>query len=355
MIVSAIKWIGGIDGFLEVIDQRKLPGRLVRIKIRDVETLVAAIRRLSVRGAPLIGVAAAYGLVLAIGDCKKRDVQDTISLLKRGAEKISSSRPTAINLFWAIQRVQKKASEFAISNSADCVERLKKAVLDEADKIYREDVAMCRRIGRLGEKFIENGDGILTHCNAGLLATAGEGTALSAIYQAHKKGKKFRVYVDETRPLLQGGRLTAWELRQAGVDITVICDNMAGTLMKQGKISMVITGADRIAANGDSANKIGTYSLSVLAKEHKIPFYIAAPSSTFDLSIKNGSEIPIEQRLADEVAKICGKRITPKGVRIYNPAFDITDAKNITAIITDSGIIRKPDAKKINTFFNRRR
>jgi methylthioribose-1-phosphate isomerase len=210
---------------------------------------------------------------------------------------------------------------------------------------------MCRRIGRFGEKFIKNGSGILTHCNAGALATAGQGTALSVIYEANKKGKRFKVYVDETRPLLQGSRLTAWELQQAGIDTTVICDNMAGTLMKSGKITMVLTGADRIAANGDSANKIGTYSLSILAKEHKIPFYIAAPTSTFDLSTKDGASIPIEYRPADEVAKFCGKRIAPKGVKIENPAFDITPAENITAIITDKGIIRKPTSKRIAAFF----
>jgi methylthioribose-1-phosphate isomerase len=247
--------------------------------------------------------------------------------------------------------VMQKAQVFISKNPQASTKDLKKLVLDEADKIYREDVDMCKRIGKFGEQFIKNGDGILTHCNAGELATAGEGTALSAIYQAHKKGKKIRVYVDETRPLLQGSRLTAWELKQAGIDTTVICDNMAGTLMKSGKISMVITGADRIAANGDSANKIGTYSLSILAKEHKIPFYIAAPSSTFDLSIKNGSEIPIEQRPADEVAKFCGKPITPRGVKIYNPAFDITPAKYITAIITERGVIEKPDARKIKKHF----
>ena len=225
-------------------------------------------------------------------------------------------------------------------------------VFAEANAIYQEDIDMCRRIGENGEKIINDGDGILTHCNAGALATAGQGTALSIIFEAHKKGKKFKVYVDETRPLLQGARLTAWELKQAGIDVTVIFDNMAGWLMKQGKINAVITGADRIAANGDAANKIGTYSLSVLAKEHGIPFYIAAPSSTFDLTIKNGSEIPIEQRPAVEVTKFQDIQIAPDGVEVFNPAFDVTEAKNITAIITEKGIIEKPDTGKIFKHLN---
>ena len=244
-----------------------------------------------------------------------------------------------------------KAIVFVSQKPQASAEDLKKIILAEAENIYREDVNMCQRIGVFGQKFIKEGSGILTHCNAGFLATAGEGTALSVIYHAKKKGRKFHVFVDETRPLLQGSRLTAWELKQAGIDTTVICDNMAGILMKSGKITMALTGADRIAANGDSANKIGTYSLSILAKEHKIPFYIAAPSSTFDLSIKNGSQIPIEQRPADEVAKCFGKPITPKGVKIYNPAFDITPAQNITAIITERGIIEKPNAHRIKSHF----
>jgi len=206
---------------------------------------------------------------------------------------------------------------------------------------------MCRRIGQNGERFIKEGAGILTHCNAGALATAGQGTALSVMFEAHKNGKKFRVYADETRPLLQGARLTAWELKQAGIEVTVICDNMAAYLMKQGRVDAVITGADRIAANGDTANKIGTYSLSILAREHGVPFYIAAPSSTFDLSIKSGAEIPIEQRSADEVASFGERRTAPEGVAIYNPAFDVTEAKDIAAIITERGVIETPNTNGI--------
>jgi len=222
------------------------------------------------------------------------------------------------------------------------------AVLAEATAIYKEDVDMCRRIGQNGERFIKEGSGILTHCNAGALATAGQGTALSVMFEAHKKGKKFKVYADETRPLLQGARLTAWELKQAGIDVVVICDNMAGWLMKQGKVDVVITGADRIAANGDAANKIGTYSLSILAREHGIPFYIAAPSSTFDLNIKSGAKIPIEQRAAEEITAFAKTQIAPDGVDVYNPAFDVTEAQDITAIITERGVIENLNAENIS-------
>jgi methylthioribose-1-phosphate isomerase len=223
------------------------------------------------------------------------------------------------------------------------------ALLAEANAIYEEDVEMCRRIGANGEKFIEDGAGVLTHCNAGALATAGQGTALSVLFEAHAKGKRFTVYADETRPLLQGARLTAWELQQAGIDVRVICDNMAGYLMKQGKIQTVITGADRIAANGDTANKIGTYSLSVLAKHHEIPFYIAAPSSTFDLGIASGAEIPIEQRDASEVTRFGSLQTAPDGVSVCNPAFDVTEAGNISAIITEKGAIERPGAESIRS------
>jgi methylthioribose-1-phosphate isomerase len=224
---------------------------------------------------------------------------------------------------------------------------LREVVLREANAIYQEDVDMCRQIGRHGEQLIKDGAGILTHCNAGALATAGQGTALSPMFEAHRKGKKFKVYADETRPLLQGARLTAWELEQAGIDVTVICDNMAGWLMKQGKINAVITGADRIAANGDTANKIGTYSLSILAREHSVPFYIAAPSSTFDLNIKRGAEIPIEQRSADEVTTFAGTQTAPGGVSVCNPAFDVTEATDIAAIITETGVIENPNIENV--------
>jgi methylthioribose-1-phosphate isomerase len=348
MIVKALEWIGDVDGFLELIDQRKLPGDFVKMQCRDIETLSEAIKNLAVRGAPAIGVCAAYGLVLSMQRTTDTDSLDEgIKILSQSVEYLALSRPTAVNLFWAIRRVQKKARQFVTEHPDAAFHDLRKVILAEANAIYQEDVDMCRRIGRNGQRFITDGDGILTHCNAGALATAGQGTALSILFEAHKNGKKFRVYADETRPLLQGSRLTAWELKQAGIDVTVICDNMAGWMMKQGEINAVITGADRIAANGDTANKIGTYGLSILAREHGVPFYIAAPSSTFDLSIKSGSEIPIEQRASEEVTEFAQTRIAPHGVNVCNPAFDVTDARDITAIITDKGVIEKPDSERI--------
>ncbi len=348
MITQALKWIGGVDGFLELIDQRRLPGEFIRLQCRDIEQLCEAIKMLAVRGAPAIGVAAAYGLVLAMQKQKEDDdLERGLTVLAKSAEYLASSRPTAANLFWALDRVRKRAEEFVAGQPKAKLQALRAVVLSEAKAIYQEDVDMCRRIGENGEKFIKQGAGILTHCNAGALATAGQGTALSVMFEAHKKGRKFKVYADETRPLLQGARLTAWELKQAGIKVVIICDNMAGWLMKQGHISAVITGADRVAANGDAANKIGTYSLSILAREHGIPFYIAAPSSTFDLTIKSGAEIPIEERTADEVAFFCDRKVAPDGVDIYNPAFDVTEARDITAIITERGVIEKPNARKI--------
>jgi len=342
MIVQAVKWIGDIDGCLELIDQRRLPGEFVKLQCRDVETLFEAIKTLAVRGAPAIGVSAAYGLVLALQKLNADDsIEKSLEALKIAREYLASSRPTAVNLFWALDRVWRAAS------LVETLQQLREVVLREANAIYKEDVDMCRRIGQNGEKFIKDGAGILTHCNAGALATAGQGTALSPMFEAHKNGKKFRIYADETRPLLQGARLTAWELKQAGIDVTVICDNMAAYLMKQGKINAVITGADRIAANGDTANKIGTYSLSILAREHNVPFYIAAPSSTFDLNIKSGADIPIEQRSAEEVTTFTGTQTAPAGVSAYNPAFDVTEARDISAIITERGIIEFPDTNNI--------
>jgi methylthioribose-1-phosphate isomerase len=348
MIVQALKWIGGAEGFLELIDQRRLPAEFVKLQCRDIEALFEAIKTLAVRGAPAIGVSAAYGLVLAMQKLNPADgLEQGLKVLAESVEYLSSSRPTAVNLFWALERICQNAKDFATRQPEATVQELREAVLAEANAICQEDVDMCRRIGQNGERFIKEGAGILTHCNAGALATAGQGTALSVMFEAHKNGKKFRVYADETRPLLQGARLTAWELKQAGIDVTVICDNMAAYLMKQGKVDAAITGADRIAANGDTANKIGTYSLSILAREHGIPFYIAAPSSTFDLSIESGAEIPIEQRSADEVAFFGDRKTAPEGVDIYNPAFDITEAQDITAIITERGVIEKPNADGI--------
>ena len=349
MIFHTLKWIGGVDGFLELIDQRRLPAEFIKLQCRSIEQLFESIKTLAVRGAPAIGVSAGYGLVLAMQKLKPADgLEQGLKVLAEASEYLASSRPTAVNLSWALERVCHNAEEFEAGQPQATVQELRGAVLAEAHAIYQEDVDMCRRIGQNGERFIKEGAGILTHCNAGALATAGQGTALSVMFEAHKNGKKFRVYADETRPLLQGARLTAWELKQAGIDVTVICDNMAGWLMKQGKINAVITGADRIAANGDSANKIGTYSLSILAREHGVPFYIAAPSSTFDLSIKSGAEIPIEKRPADEVVFFGNIKTAPEGVEIYNPAFDVTEARDIAVIITEKGVIENISSEKVS-------
>jgi methylthioribose-1-phosphate isomerase len=353
MSVPALKWIGDVDGYLEIVDQRLLPLEFTKIQCRNVESLFDAIKTLTVRGAPAIGVAAGYGLVLTLQKVtESNSIEDGLKILTKSADYLSSSRPTAVNLSWALQRILQKCKKFIANNPDAKMQQLRDIVFTEANAICQEDIDMCRRIGENGEKFIHESDGILTHCNTGALATAGQGTALSIIFEAHKKRKKFKVYVDETRPLLQGARLTAWELEQAGIDVTVICDNMAGWLMKQGKINAVITGADRIASNGDTANKIGTYSLSILAKVHGIPLYIAAPSSTFDLSLKSGSEIPIEKRTAQEVKKFQDIQIAPEKVEVFNPAFDITDVQNIYAIITERGIIEKPDTGKISKHLN---
>lgn len=354
MIAQAVKWIDDIDGYLELVDQRKLPIEFITLQCRDVDTLFDAIKTLAVRGAPAIGVSAAYGIVLALQ--KPNDqIEKAMEILNEAHAYLASSRPTAVNLFWALDRMQKKAAEVSRASlprikggTPSPLKAFREAILAEAIAIHQEDIEMCRRIGQNGQKFIEEGTGILTHCNAGALATGGQGTALSLMFEAQKNGKAFRVFADETRPLLQGARLTAWELMQAGIDVTVICDNMAGWLMKQGKINAIITGADRIAANGDTANKIGTYSLSILAREHGVPFYIAAPSSTFDLSIKSGTEIPIEQRSAEEVISFRDAQAAPTGVGVYNPAFDVTEARDIAAIITERGVIETPNTERVS-------
>jgi methylthioribose-1-phosphate isomerase len=333
---------------LELIDQRLLPAEFVKLQCRNIEQVFEAIQTLAVRGAPAIGVAAAYGLVVGMQKLAAGDgLQQATTCLQKCCEYLAKSRPTGANLFWALDRVKRKAMDFVAAEPSADLAALRKVILDEAHAICQEDIDMCRRIGENGEKFIKQGNGILTHCNAGALATAGQGTALSVIFEAHKRGRKFKVYADETRPLLQGARLTAWELKQAGIDCFLICDSAAGWLMKRGRINAVITGADRIAANGDVANKVGTYSLSVLAKNSGIPFYVAAPSSTFDLSIKNGDQIPIEQRAAEEVTRFADTQIAPEGVDVYNPAFDVTQAANVTAIITEKGVIENPSAESV--------
>lgn len=352
MVFDTLKWIGDADGHLELTDQRKLPGEYVKLNCTDTEQLFDAIKTLAVRGAPAIGVAAGYGVCLGMQSLKDNaTMPQAIRQLDKCVEYLAQSRPTAVNLFWALERMRSKAKDFVAQNPQATVSDLRNQLLTEATAIYTQDRQMCQAIGVNGEPFIKENSAVLTHCNAGALATAGQGTALSPMYEAHKNGRNFKVYVDETRPLLQGARLTAWELTKNGIDATLICDNMAGALMKQGMIDAVITGADRIAANGDAANKIGTFTLSILAKHHNIPFYIAAPSSTFDLGLENGDQIPIELRDAQEVRSFGDSKVAPKDIPVYNPAFDVTSAANITAIITEKGVIEKPNTEKVSRHF----
>jgi len=343
MPLATIQWIGGLDGHARLIDQTLLPNELRYVTCETVEKMWDAIKRLAVRGAPAIGIAAALGTVLGVRDSQASTFQQFESDLKRVLGYLGSSRPTAVNLFWALDRMHRTALKHADAP----IPAIKQALLDDALQIIEEDKAVCRRIGRNGASLIADGSTILTHCNAGGLATADYGTALAVMFAAHEQGKKISVYADETRPLLQGARLTTWELMQAGIDVTLICDNMAGLVMKQGKIDCVIVGADRIAANGDAANKIGTYSVAVLAREHGIPFYVAAPVSTFDLTLGSGDEIPIEERGSEEITCGFGRRTAPDGVKTYSPAFDVTPAKYITAIITEKGVIHKPTKQSV--------
>lgn len=333
-----IETVSFVGNRLKIIDQRILPRKFNVIESRNIKDVHHHIKTLAVRGAPAIGVFAAYGVYVGIRDIKSADKKVFFKQLQKTIDYIKTSRPTAVNLFWAVKRMQKRA----FSKQDESVLVIKKILLEEAKKIHREDEQMCKAIGVNGARLIRSGDTILTHCNAGSLATAGDGTALSPIYKARAQGKKIKVYADETRPLLQGARLTTWELRQKGIDVTLICDNMAATVMKQKRINKIIVGADRIAANGDTANKIGTYSLAVLAKAHNIPLYITAPSSTFDFSLKTGDQIPIEERSGEEVRKIFNTYHAPENVKVYNPAFDVTPSRYISAIITEKGIFTKP-------------
>jgi methylthioribose-1-phosphate isomerase len=341
-----IEWVGGTDGFVRLIDQTLLPTRLEYRDCRTVEQVWEAIRVLRVRGAPAIGVAAAMGTVIGMQQLSDRSHGAYRKRLKEVADYLRTSRPTAVNLFWALDRMQR--SESALPEDRSPEERTRR-LLDEALAIEEEDRAMCRAIGAAGAALIGEGKGVLTHCNAGGLATADYGTALAVMFTAAEQGRHFHVYADETRPLLQGARLTAWELKQRGIDVTLICDNMAAQVMKEGRVQVVVVGADRIAANGDTANKIGTYGVALLAAAHGIPFYVAAPSSTFDLSLPTGDNIPIEQRDAREVTHGFGRQTAPEGVGVYNPAFDVTPARLIAGIITEKGLIAPVSAETIRT------
>ena len=334
-MIQTLEWT---DQGVRFIDQTKLPTEETYVTCTTHEQVADVIRTMVVRGAPAIGVSAAMGIALGAKNSKAANVGEFKREFDQICDVIGKTRPTAVNLFWAIRRMQKK---FDILHTLSVAE-IKKALIEESQRMHAEDIAANQAMGHHGATLMPDKGGVLTHCNAGALATAGYGTALGVIRAAVEQGKKIHVYADETRPFLQGSRLTAWELMKDGIPTTVISDNMAGAMMKQGKIGAIVVGADRVAANGDVANKIGTYTIAILAKEHGIPFYVAAPISTVDLATLDGSKIPIEQRNAREVTHIAGRQMVPNGVSIENPAFDVTPAKYVTAIITERGIARAP-------------
>ncbi|MBS0182757.1 MAG: S-methyl-5-thioribose-1-phosphate isomerase [Nitrospira sp.] len=336
-MVPTVEWK---DGAVRLLDQSRLPETVEFLDCRDYQTVADAIRTLKVRGAPAIGVTAAMGVALGAQATKATDYSSFAPAIVKICDELAATRPTAVNLFWAIERMKRKLE----SLRAQPISTIKQALIIESQAILEEDIRLCKTMGRHGAELIGDGQTVLTHCNAGSLATAGYGTALGVIRAAWEQGKKIKVIADETRPVLQGARLTAWELMQDRIPVTLITDNMAGSLMRQGRIHLCVVGADRIAANGDVANKIGTYSVAVLAKAHNIPFYVAAPYSTIDLKTKSGADIPIEQRNPLEVTTIHGSHpVAPKDVPVYNPAFDVTPADLITGIITERGVF-KPDA-----------
>ena len=339
-MIQTLEWT---DKGVRFIDQTKLPTEETYVTCTTHEQVADVIRTMVVRGAPAIGVAAAMGIALGAKNSKAANVGEFKREFDQICDVIGKTRPTAVNLFWAIRRMQKK---FDILHTLSVAE-IKQALIEESQRIHAEDIAANQAMGRHGATLMPSEGGVLTHCNAGALATAGYGTALGVIRAAVEQGKKIHVYADETRPFLQGSRLTAWELMKDGIPTTVISDNMAGAMMHQGKIGAIIVGADRIAANGDVANKIGTYTVAILAKEHGIPFYVAAPISTVDLACPDGSHIPIEQRNPKEVTHIAGKQMVPDGVSIENPAFDVTPAKYVAAIITEKGIARAPYSESL--------
>jgi methylthioribose-1-phosphate isomerase len=328
-----------------MIEQTRLPGELVDHEVRTVAEMVDAIRRLAVRGAPAIGIAAAYGVCLAVQDRREAEPAEVVGVTREAAATLARARPTAVNLFWALDRVVRAAQAGFDAGASGAA--IVDAVFAETERLLAEDRATCRRIGEIGAELLRDGATVLTHCNAGGLATSEFGTALAPVYVAHEQQKRVAVIADETRPLLQGARLTAWELMQAGIDVTLITDNMAGRVMFEGKVDAVLVGADRIARNGDVANKIGTYSVAVLAREHGNPVYVCAPQSTIDPDVAHGAPNPIEERDAREVTEGFGPRTAPAGVRVYNPAFDVTPARLVTAIVTEVGLIEAPTTEKV--------
>ncbi|HPC03822.1 MAG TPA: S-methyl-5-thioribose-1-phosphate isomerase [Syntrophales bacterium] len=342
-----IRPIAWTDEGIVLLDQKALPQEERYVTCRTYGEVVDAIRDLTIRGAPAIGVAAAMGIALAMKDRTEEDPEGERSFFGEVCRAFAASRPTAVNLSWAIRRMTRRFEEETGGNPAGAV----KALVREALSVFEEDIRINREIGRHGKALIPNGARILTHCNAGALATAGYGTALGVVRAARDEGKELHVYIDETRPVLQGARLTAWEMKKENIPATLITDGMAGSLMARGKVDLVIVGADRIAANGDAANKIGTYPLAVLARENGLPFYVAAPLSTFDPSLPDGSGIPIEERDPGEVRILCGRPVAPEGMDVWNPAFDVTPNRFITAIVTEAGVLRPPFEASIGACF----
>ena len=337
-------------GVLVVLDQTLLPNTTRYLELRTKEEVWEAIRELRVRGAPAIGIAAAYGVYLAVRGSKAPSLPDLWEEFRAAKRYLATSRPTAVNLFWALDRMEARLK----AEAGRSVSEVKAALRAEAEAIRAEDEDVCRRIGEHALKLLERGSGLLTHCNAGTIATARYGTALAPIYLGQERGYAFKVYADETRPLLQGARLTAWELKAAGVDVTLICDNMASLVMKQGRIKAVLVGCDRVAANGDVANKIGTSGVAVLARHYGIPFYVCAPLSTVDLSCARGDDIPIEERSPEEVTeKWYARRMAPEGLKVLNPAFDVTEAALVTAIVTEKGVARPPYSESLRSMIAR--
>ncbi len=335
---------------LVLLDQTLLPEQELFLELDDKELIWEAIKMLRVRGAPAIGVSAAYGVYVCSKKFNYTNLAEFKTAFTELCDYFATSRPTAVNLFWALDKMR---ARFDVEEAAGkSIDEIKEALLDESENVFAEDQAMGKAIGEHGLTELKPGMGLLTHCNAGALAASGYGTALAPMYAGHEKGYDFKVFTDETRPLLQGSRLSAYELNKAGIDVTVICDNMASIVMKEGKIDAVLVGADRIAANGDSANKIGTSGVAILAKEYGIPFYILAPTSTIDMETKTGDDIPIELRDGDEIGNGFGRRTAPEGVKTYNPAFDVTDAKYITAIITEKGVHRAPYTESLAKLFD---
>jgi methylthioribose-1-phosphate isomerase len=340
---KTIEWV---DGRVRVLDQTMLPGELVYRDLTTVEEMHEAIKSLRVRGAPLIGIAGAYGAVLSAFRAKSQSVETLKDAVKKDIALLGGTRPTAVNLFWALSRMSE------VLESLDSTETVREGLLKEAFSIHDEDRKKCDMIGKNGSALIKDGFTILTHCNAGALATGGIGTALAVIYAASSQGKKVKVFASETRPLLQGARLTAWELSRNGIDVTLLVDGARGHLLAQGSVDCAIVGSDRIAANGDVANKIGTYPLSVLAAEHGVPLYVAAPLNTFDLTLADGRAIPIEERGKDEVLAFAGMKTAPQGVKAFNPAFDVTPHENVSCIITEKGLLHAPYTDSISDVFS---